>query len=274
MNTAKFQAIHCVVANAPANGVVCGTSHSSGIRTFKGVGAPTSSTLAFGNGRYNGVNSGFIYSVNLFAGGTGNNVGDVLTLGGGTFTTAAKVTVDAVEGGVITDWHISTVGVYSVYPVGAWSVTATTGSGSGAEFNFNAPPPDYYIDVTTPTAPVLYICNTGGTNATSVWNKVTGSGGGLIAIYDASGGTAYAGGSIVIVASQFTLSGIVVQPGTYGLLSSLSVPASPTGNQIPQIPVPATGTIYWIPLAAGLVVASTCATGTTETIYVNATGQF
>jgi hypothetical protein len=36
----------------------------------------------------------------------------------------------------------------------------------------------YYIDKTTPTAPILWRCMTAGTNASSVWAKVSGGGGG------------------------------------------------------------------------------------------------
>ena len=95
-----------------------------------------------------------------------------------------------------------------------------------------------------------------------------------IVIYDSTGATAYAGGTIAIVQTLFTLAGITVLPGTYALLSSESTPASPTGNQIPQIPVPISGTIYWIPIAAGLIQASACNSGGSSTIYVNSTGTF
>ena len=93
-----------------------------------------------------------------------------------------------------------------------------------------------------------------------------------ISLYDTSGGTAYNGGNIVYVPNQFTLNGVNVLPGTYGLISGLSTPTNPTGNQVPQIPAPSSGTIYWVPIAAGMVAASSCATGTTQTIYINSTG--
>jgi len=96
---------------------------------------------------------------------------------------------------------------------------------------------------------------------------------GQIVIYDSTGGTAYTGGTIAIVLTPFTLSGITVVPGTYGLITSENTPISPSGNQIPQIPVPVIGTLYWVPIAAGLVQSSSCASGTTETIYINSTGM-
>jgi hypothetical protein len=276
--TLKPVALHAIVANAPRIISVSGTAAPNVPRTFNGTGAPSSSTLLAGNGKYNGISSGFIVDAVIYAAGSGYSVGDSLKLDTGTPVSGVgiQLTVDAVDGsGAIVDFHVSAVGNYSVFPdATSGSAYVTSGSGTGAEFMATVPAPDYYIDITTLTEPVLYVCTTLGSNSTSVWAKVSGGGGGLIAMYDTSGGTAYAGGSIVIVASQFTLSGVVVQPGTYGLLSTESTPASPTGNQIPQIPIPATGTIYWIPIAAGLVIASTCATGTTETIYANATGQF
>lgn len=94
-----------------------------------------------------------------------------------------------------------------------------------------------------------------------------------VVIYDTTGGTAYSGGTIAFVQSQFSLNGVTVLPGTYGLISSQSTPVNPTGNQIPQIPVPSSGTVYWIPIAAGLVVANTCASGTSTQVYINSTGM-
>jgi hypothetical protein len=101
-----------------------------------------------------------------------------------------------------------------------------------------------------------------------------GGGGGQLTMYDTTGGTAYSNGDVVGVAAQFTLSGITVLPGTYMLINGLSTPASPTGNQIPQIPVPTSGTVYWWPIAAGLIQANTCGSGGGTAIYVNSTGTF
>lgn len=115
-----------------------------------------------------------------------------------------------------------------------------------------------------------------GTNV--FWVPIGGAGGGgNIVMYDASGMTSYANGQTVGVASQFTLGGITVLPGTYQLIGSLSVPAyagMSTTNMIPQIPVPVSGIIYWWPIAAGLVQANSCSTGSSTIIYVNSTGGF
>ena len=69
----------------------------------------------------------------IASGGTGYTVGDVLTFSGGTFTTAATVTVSTVSTGVITAITISNNGAYSVLPSNPISVTG--GTGTGATFN-------------------------------------------------------------------------------------------------------------------------------------------
>ena len=110
-----------------------------------------------------------------------------------------------------------------------------------------------------------------GTNV--YWLPVTGLGSstaGNFSVYNNA--NAYVQGDIVYVASTTTISGITILPGTYGCVTSVS--ASGTGNQIPQIPAPASGTVYWIPIAAGLVVAGTCSAGGTGSVYVNATATF
>ena len=254
MNVAKYQAMHGVVGNAPSNAVMDATAQSGVPRMFYGSGSPNSVLLA-GNGRYNASQGGWVYNVLLVSAGTGYSVGDTITLTGGTKTTPVIVTIDSVASGVIQEWHVSQAGVFTVYPTAVATQGSTSGSGTGATFWLNTPPPDLYVDLTTITAPVLWICTVAGTASGSTWQKVSGGGGGTIVNYDTTGATAYSGGTIAFVASQFTLSGITVLPGTYALLSSQSTPASPTGNQIPQIPVPTSGTIYWVPIAAGLVAA-------------------
>jgi hypothetical protein len=69
----------------------------------------------------------------IASGGTGYTVGDLLTISGGTFTTAAQVQVATVSGGVITAVSGVNAGVYTVAPTNPASVTG--GTGSGATFN-------------------------------------------------------------------------------------------------------------------------------------------
>ena len=174
----KPVAVHAVVGNAPKIISVAATASPSPGRVFTGTGAPGNATLAVGNGKYNGLSSGYLINASLFATGSGYVVGDVLTINGGAVAGgggAMQIIVDMVNAsGAIVDFHISRTGNYSTYP-GASESTAG-GTGSGAQFLVNTPPPDYYLDITTPTAPVLYVCQTSGSNGTSVWAKVSGSG--------------------------------------------------------------------------------------------------
>lgn len=173
MNTAKFRAAHSINAATPQIIAVMGSHGFTAARYFTGVGNPSSTTLPTGNGKYNAIKSGYVVSAAIVAGGSSYAAGDVLTCVGGTGT-ACQITVDAVSGGAIIDFHVSTVGAYSVYPTNAVSVTG--GSGSGATFNLDFPAPDFYLDITTPTSPVLWICTTAGSKSTSVWNQMSGGG--------------------------------------------------------------------------------------------------
>ena len=73
---------------------------------------------------------------NIINGGTGYTVNDKLTLVGGTFSTAAILNVDTVDGGVITSVSIDNPGTaYTINPTVPISVTG--GTGSSATFNAN-----------------------------------------------------------------------------------------------------------------------------------------
>ena len=164
-------ALHTIVGNAPHIDSVAATAAPGSFRQFVGTGAPSSSTLGTGNNKYNGLSSGWLINASLYATGTGYVVGDVLTVSGGTGT-AAQITIDMVaSAGAIVDFHISTAGNYSVYPAAIEGVTG--GTGSSAQFLINVPPPDYYLDITTPTAPVLYVCQSSGSSSSSVWSQVS-----------------------------------------------------------------------------------------------------
>ena len=176
MLLAKLQAVHAVVGNAPHIVSVVASSAPALPRYFYGAGAPVSSvTLPSSTGsttRYNAVSGGYVVSAALSTGGTGYAVGDSLAVG------ACIIIVDAVVGGVVADWHVSVIGDYSgtAYPTSA--VAATGGSGSGATFLLNLPAPDFYLDVTSLSSPVLYVCTSAGNAATSVWAKISGGAGG------------------------------------------------------------------------------------------------
>jgi len=69
-------------------------------------------------------------------GGAGYAAGDTITLGGGTYNTAAVLMVDAVDdNGAVTAAHVVNVGVYVIVPSNPVSQGTTSGAGVGAEFN-------------------------------------------------------------------------------------------------------------------------------------------
>jgi hypothetical protein len=70
-----------------------------------------------------------LLSAAVVSGGTGYVVGDVLTLSGGTSTTAASVEVAAVSSGVVTAVRVVHAGAYSVVTTNPTSTTGGTGTG-------------------------------------------------------------------------------------------------------------------------------------------------
>ena len=100
-----------------------------GIPTVKIVGASTTTATAT-------VNTISITELNTIVGGTGYEVGDILTLEGGTFTEAAKATVSAVDAlGTITAITSITGGVYTSI-IGSTKVATTTDSANGTGATF------------------------------------------------------------------------------------------------------------------------------------------
>lgn len=172
----KLTPVHTIIGGAPR--IASLLASDGGIplpRIFTGIGAPSATTLPPGNGKYNGLNSGYLTNVRINTAGANYVVGDILTLstGSGGSGTPAQITVDAVTAaGGLLDYHVSTVGAYTTYPPTTLGVTG--GSGTGAIFTLNFPAPDNYLDYTTLTAPVPYVCGTAGTNSTAVWTQVGG----------------------------------------------------------------------------------------------------
>lgn len=78
--------------------------------------------------------SGSVNSVDIQNGGTGYAVGNVLTVQGGTPTTATQLTVTQVSSGKITAVSISTAGSYGYGLTPNNFATVTGGSGTGATF--------------------------------------------------------------------------------------------------------------------------------------------
>lgn len=173
----KPVAVHSVISNAPYIISTAATASPASARTFNGIGSPGAGTLAAGNGMYNAATSGYAINASLSNPGSGYVVGDLLTVSGGTGA-AMQITVDMVNAaGAILDFHISRVGNYSAYPPASASAGVTGGAGIGVSVYLNVPAPDYYLDLTAPAAPVLYVCTTSGSNSSSVWARVSGGGG-------------------------------------------------------------------------------------------------
>jgi len=78
--------------------------------------------------------SGSATSVRIFNGGTGYAVGNVLTLSGGSPTTATQLTVTAVSSGVITGVSITTAGSYPYGGTPNNCAPVTGGAGTNATF--------------------------------------------------------------------------------------------------------------------------------------------
>lgn len=120
----------------------------------------------------------------LSAGGTGYVVGDLLTVVGGTFTTAATITVASVSSGAITGINLTTPGIYAVAPSNPVSVTGGYGSGATFTLNFGllsvalVNPGSGYV-----TAPTLNLIGGGGSGATVIATLAINSTGTTIDTY-------------------------------------------------------------------------------------------
>jgi hypothetical protein len=79
------------------------------------------------------------HNATLNAAGTGYSVGDVLTVVGGTFTTAMTLVVLAETGGIIDEVAIIDSGVYTVLPGAGAATTVAPAGGTGATIDFTQP---------------------------------------------------------------------------------------------------------------------------------------
>ena len=120
-------------------------------------------------------------------GGSGYIAGDVLTLAGGTFTSAATLTVSTVDGsGAITAFNLTTVGIYTV-SAGTSAIGVTGGHGTTATFDLTWG--IYAVTVTNAgsgysSAPTITVGGAGaGTAAVLTVNLAINSTGNTIAVY-------------------------------------------------------------------------------------------
>lgn len=184
--------------------------------TTIGTGYTTAPGLVFaGGGGGSGASGTIAISVGLVtvtAAGTNYNVGDTITVSGGTFTVAATLQVASVSsGGVITGINLTNAGTYTVAPTNPASTTSPYGTGATVTLNFGIGP----ILTTVP-----------GSNYTSAPTiTLSGGGGGTNGVVTAalsvvpSGGTALATyQNRVWVASNRTV--VFSAPGSYTDFSS------------------------------------------------------
>lgn len=154
-------------------------------------------------------------------------------------------------------------------------VIAPEFTGSGAPSSTTLAPSAYYrvgdkYADTSVTPQLLYRCTTAGSNSTSAWTQIGGAGNSNV-VEQYNNAHSYNVRDLVFVFTLTTIGGVTIQPGIYICITA--VPANGTGNQIPQFPLPATGTVYWWLIAFMPAVYNDC-NGSTGQVYVNATGPF
>lgn len=162
--------------------------------TNAGTGYTSIPTVGFtGGGGGSGATAVAIMkalTVSVAGGGSGYNVGDTVTLAGGTNTQPIVLTVSTVSAGVITAVTITTAGKYSALPTNPVSQATTSGSGTGATFSIDT----WGVDSVRITA-----SGTGYTSAPTV-SFTGGAGSGAAA-------TAVVGSVAAPNATSYTLSG-------------------------------------------------------------------
>lgn len=179
----------------------------------------TGGNLRLGNGNTPAANS-FITVNNIVNGGTGYSIGQVLTVAGGSFTTAATVTVTSIgAGGVITQAMINNPGVYTTLPTGNITLTGTAGSGAvvtlgaGTPYRIRGDIFDLNIDNTTTNKSAILIAQINVRGTTTVNPNTALALNGFTILY--SGATFVNNGIIDAypVGSRFTFFGTT--PQTY-----------------------------------------------------------
>lgn len=159
-------------------------------------------------------------SSSLFDSGSGYEVGDTITLSGGTLTSPVIVTVETVDvtGGILT-YSITSDGVYTDLPTNPVSQDITSGVGVGAQFDIlwgiNA------ISVVNSgsdylTTSVVSISDAGGASATVVLGSVSAPG---LNTRSLSGGT---NGSDVTSTDMIGNDFSVVRTGMYALRNNVA----------------------------------------------------
>jgi len=156
--------------------------------TAIGTGYTSSPTLGFSGGGGSGAAATAHIQVGLAtltAGGLTYNVGDTVTIAGGTAVRAASLVVSSVSAGVITGANIVDPGEYTAAPANPAATTSPYGTGATFTLNFGIGP----IVSVTPgsgytSAPAVGVTLGGGTGGTVTANlAVVPAGGTAVATY-------------------------------------------------------------------------------------------
>jgi hypothetical protein len=114
------------------------SSANSALGTSAGVFNYDMSNMYYGDRLISFSSSGTVQSIRVFNGGTGYAVGNVLTVSGGTFSTAATATVASVtSGGVIDTVTVTNAGNYTAAPNNPALVTGGAGTGASLVLKFS-----------------------------------------------------------------------------------------------------------------------------------------
>jgi hypothetical protein len=122
---------------------------------------------------------------------------------------------------------------------------------------------DMFFD---PTSGGVWGCTKAGSNTSSTWQQISGSGsGGGWILWN---NQLVQAGTTVRVAQSGTIGGVIVTPGTYFCVQNVG--GSGSGNQIPQYPEPTVGTVYYRMVSLGPQLFGICTSSGQQNIYINA----
>ena len=221
------------------------------------VGNYTNVPLTGGSGSQLAVDvtvSDIAASASVAASGTGYSVGQVLTLIGGTYITAASLTVTSVSGGAITGVSVSTPGEYTALPAnpvavnsGAATFNVTWTSGVVTALTHTNPASGYavgdvlYVVGGTATLPasvtVTQVDQNGSINQTVVNSNLSAVSSIVV------GGTGYVVGDVLDISGMYSTPATlnVTSVGAGGVITGVSIANNGVYSLLPPNTVVTTG---------------------------------